>query len=564
MYILGISAFYHDSAAVLIKNGKVICAVEEERFSRIKHDNSFPFLAVKRCLEYAGITINEVSAIAYYEKPLLKFERILENIVRDFPFSLRTFNKSVPEWLGQKIKVGEIIKNKLKFKKDVYYIPHHLSHASAAFYPSPFKQSAILTIDGIGEYQTLVLWSGDETQIKQIKSLEFPNSLGLIYSLFTSFLGFKVNEDEYKVMGLSAYGKPQFKPQIYELIDLKPDGSFKLNHKYFNFENDKNPWTADFTKLFGLPKSSNEPFRTKHKNIAASIQAVTEEIYFKILNQLYLLTNSENICIGGGVALNALANGKIYTNTEFKNSFVFGAAGDSGGALGAALFTWHTIYKNNTRNEINSLNMGTDYNDISIQQALIESKLNYRKFTSQTELIEKTALLLSEGKILGWFENRMEFGPRALGGRSILANPSGKTMKSKVNTVKYREQFRPFAGSVLQEKVHELFEVPERNHYSPFMTYCFKVKPSQKKLLEAITHVDYTCRVQTVSKSNGLYYQLIKQFSKLTGISCILNTSFNLAGEPLVESPLQAINDFQNSKLEYLIMGNFLIKKPGP
>lgn len=559
MYILGISAFYHDSAAVLIKNGQVICAIEEERLSRIKHDNSFPYLAINSCLEEAGITMKEVDIISYYEKPLLKFERILDNIVKDFPFSLILFTKAIPEWLNNKIKVSEIIKTKLGFKKELFFIPHHLSHASAAFFPSSFKSSAILTIDGVGEYQTTCLWIGQGNQIKLIKSLHFPHSLGLLYSVFTSFLGFKVNEDEYKLMGLSAYGKPTYKRQIYQLISLKSDGSFNINKNFFNFENYLEPWCKNFKKLFGEPRKQNERFDTRYKNIAASIQTVTEEIYFNILNHLYESTKIEQISIGGGVALNALANGKIFSNTPFKKCSIFGAAGDSGGSLGAALYTWHSILKNETRTQINSLQLGTSYHS-QIGNILKSLQVTYKKFSDEDKLVTEAAKLLSQGEVIGWFYGKMEYGPRSLGGRSILANPHLKTTRTKVNSIKLREQFRPFAGSVMQEKTSELFNAPSGQPF-PFMTFCFKINAKAKGKINAIRHKDNTCRIQTVSSSEGRYYKLLKKFNQLTGIPCLLNTSFNLAGEPIVESPKQAIEDFQRSKINYLFIEDFLLYK---
>ena len=560
MYILGISAFYHDSAAVLLKNGQIICAIEEERLSRIKHDNSFPLLAINQCLEEAGITINEVKAVAYYEKPLLKFERILESVVKDFPFSLKLFTRAIPDWLGNKIKVDSIIKTKLKHTGDIFYIPHHLSHAAAAFYTSPYKNAAILTTDGVGEYQTTALWIGEENRIKLIKSLNFPHSIGLLYSIFTSFLGFKVNEDEYKLMGLSAYGKPEYKHNIYKILDLESDGSFQIKPGYLNLEDYRSPWTSNFTKLFGNPKKTSEPFRARHKNIAASIQETTEEVYLRILNHLQSLTTHADLCVGGGVGLNALANGKIYKNTLFKQCSVFGAAGDSGAALGAALFYWHSVLNNKPRTVLDNLKIGTSYETKDVQNTLKKKRIKYKQY-SLDNLTTHVSKLLSGGAVVGWFQGQMEFGPRSLGGRSILANPSKAGMKTKVNTIKLREQYRPFAGSVLQEKVHELFEVPEPNHSSPFMTFCFKVRPSKISLLSSITHKDGTCRIQTVNESDPIYYQLIKKFNQLTGIPCLLNTSFNLGGEPIVETPEQAITDFQKTKLDYLVIDNFLLSK---
>lgn len=563
MLILGISAYYHDSAACLIKDGRVIIAIEEERFTRIKHDNSFPYQSINFCLKSAGLSHSDIDYIAYYEKPLLKFERILETFLATWPFSLNPFLKGVPEWLDYKIKVEATIK-KLGFKNKIFFIPHHFSHAAASFYPSPFEKAAILTVDGVGEYQTTGLWYGKGNAITQLKSINFPHSLGLLYSTFTAFLGFKVNEDEYKVMGLAAYGKPKYSVSINQLIDTKDDGSFKLNLKYFGFRESFSMYNKNFEDLFGKARKPNEKITKKHKNIAASIQAVTEEIYFKMLNYLYSITKTDNLCLSGGVALNALANGKIYEKTPFKKVYIFGAAGDSGAAVGAGLFTYFNVISSNARNlmkhnKINHLYFGSEYSNGQIEQSFKKYKLKYKKFVDEEELINKTAELLSQGKIIGWFQGRCEFGPRALGSRSILCKPNPRSMKTKMNIVKKREQFRPFAGSILQDKVHDYFDVPEKNLWSPFMTFCFRVKKDKKKDLEAIVHADGTCRIQTVDKTNGRYYLLIKKFYELTKIPCILNTSFNLKGEPIVENPEQAIKDFLKTKMDYLVIEDFLM-----
>ncbi|OGK41132.1 hypothetical protein A3A74_02200 [Candidatus Roizmanbacteria bacterium RIFCSPLOWO2_01_FULL_35_13] len=561
MNILGISAFYHDSAAALIKDGKVLCAAEEERFSRIKHDNQFPAKAVEFCLGEANITIEDVDYISYYEKPLLKFERILETFVDTYPFSLMPFLKGIPEWINQKIKVEQIIRKTTGFKGKILYIPHHLSHASATFYPSSFKEAAILTIDGVGEYQTTGLWFGKGNKINLLKSINFPHSLGLLYSTFTAFLGFKVNEDEYKLMGLAAYGKPNQTGKILKIIDVKEDGSFSMNMHYFSYREGFQMWNNKFEDIFGHSRNSNQPIIKRDKDLAASIQAVTEEIYFKILNHLYGLTKTKNLCLSGGVVLNVLANGKIYKNTPFKNIYIFGAAGDSGGAIGSALFSYHSLLEVKKRQPIKNLYLGSEYSNDEIKKYLTKYNLKYKLFKNEDELIEAAANLLNKNNIIGWFQGKMEFGPRALGSRSILCKPTPREMKTKVNIIKIREQFRPFAGSILQEKVHEYFEVPEKNHPSPFMVFCFQVKEEKIKDLAAIVHADNTCRIQTVSKENRRYYKLIKKFHDLSGIPCVLNTSFNLKGEPIVENPDQAIKDFLKTELDYLVIESFLIYK---
>lgn len=561
MRILGISAFYHDSAATLIEDGVIVTAIEEERFSRIKHDNAFPFKAIEFCLKNNGLTIKDIDYIAYYEKPLLKFERILETFVSTYPFSLKPFLKSIPEWLGEKVKVENIFRKKLEFKGKVYFIPHHLSHAAAGFLTSPYKKAAVLTIDGVGDVPTTGIWMGDGCKITELGQIDFPHSIGLFYSTWTAFLGFRVNSDEFKVMGLAAYGKPIYKGEIKKMINQSEDGSFKLDLSYFAFRESFRMWSNKFEIEFGNPRKPSDPVLRKHKDLAASLQAVTEEVYFKILQNLYNKTKCSNLCISGGVALNSLANGKIYKNTKFKNIHIFGPAGDSGASTGAALYVYTNILKKDRKSAPKNLYLGSRHNNEYIKSILDDSKLKYKTIDSEELLIEKIAETLSKNKVVGWFHGQMEFGPRALGNRSIIANPRLRSMKDTVNRIKKREAFRPFAGSVLQNRVHELFDVPEKNHYSPFMNFCFQVKPNAVNKIASIVHEDNTCRIQTVNSDNGMYYKLIKKFYELTGIPCILNSSFNLSFEPIVEDPNQAIYDFKNSSMDMLVIENFVIKK---
>ena len=561
MIILGISAFYHDSAACLIKNGKILSALEEERFSRKKHDNAFPFEAIKKCLEINNLNIGDIDYIAYYEKPLLKFERILETFIETWPYSLKPFLKSIPEWLGGKIRIESLIKKKLGFVGKIFFIPHHLSHASAAFLTSPFKQSAVLTIDGVGDVPTTGMWSGKQNIIKCLGEINFPHSLGLFYSTWTAFLGFKVNSDEYKVMGLSAYGKPIYKNQILKLIHQFPDGSFELDLSYFDFRNSFRMWGNKFEKTFGKPRQPMDSLTTRHKNLASSLQAVTEEIYLKILNKLHEKTGSRNLCLSGGVALNSLANGKIYNNTKFKKIYILGPAGDSGASLGAALYLYTNILGKKRPAQLKNLYLGTSYSDRYIKSVLDSKNIRYKQAPNIRNLIKKTATLLANGKIVGWFQGKMEFGPRALGSRSILANPKKRVMKNLVNKIKHREQFRPFAGSVLQEKADRLFEVPEKNHYSPFMNFCFITKRNARTKIASIVHKDKTCRIQTVNRDNGIYYHLINKFYRLTKIPCVLNTSYNLSFEPIIEKPEHAIDDFLNTNIDALVIGKFVLEK---
>ena len=561
MNILGISAFYHDSAAAIIIDGHVVAACEEERFSRIKHDNHFPYEAINRCLTLANLTINDIDAVAYYEKPLLKFERILETFIRTYPKGIRPFIQAIPDWLGQKIQVEHIIRADIGFKKKIYYIPHHVSHAASSYFTSAFTHAAILTIDGVGEYQTTGLWHAKQGNIKPLASINFPDSVGLLYSTFTAFLGFKINEDEFKVMGLAAYGQPTYVPQMKKLIDVKKDGSFRMDMHYFGYQHTYTMWNRSFEKLFGSPRKPNEPVTKRHKDIAASIQYMTEEIFFAMLNHLYDETKEKNLCMSGGVALNALANGKLYQKTKFTHIHVLGSASDSGTAIGAALYTYHTLLGHANHEHLQTLSLGTSYTNEEIERILECYPVSYTKITDEQTLLNTTVRYLANGNIIGWFQGQMEFGPRALGNRSILSTTHPRNMKTKMNIIKRREQFRPFAGSALQETVHHFFDVPEKNHYSPFMNFCFQVKKEKQEALAAIVHNDGTCRIQTVSPDNGIYYRLIKTYFKKTGIGCILNTSFNLKGEPIVETPRQAIEDFLKTPMDYLILNSYIVRK---
>lgn len=563
MLILGISAFYHDSAAVLIKDGTVISAAEEERFTRVKHDNSFPYLAIKFCLNDLGISIEDIDYIAYYEKPLLKFERILSNFITTYPKSLGSFMQSIPEWLGEKIKVKDFIKKKLKYSGKVYFVPHHLSHASAAYYTSSYSSSVVLTADGVGEYQTTALWNAKDNNITLIKHMEYPNSLGLLYSTFTAFCGFQVNEGEYKLMGLAAYGKKTYVQEIHKLIDLRPDGSFKTDIKYFSYGYGKRMFSHKFEELFGLPRLPNDKILERHKDIAASIQAVTEDVYFKTANHLASITDAQSLCVGGGVALNSLANGKLYENTVFKDIYIFGPAGDSGAALGAALFVAHSILKLPRTTSTISPSLGTAYDDKFIETVLKKNGLSYQKFLDKQSLINKTVDLLLKDQVVGWFQGKMEFGPRALGNRSILCNASKLSMKNKLNRIKKRELFRPFGAMVLEDKIRTFFKVPEKKQNFQYMNFCFQVLPGLDKKIPAVVHKDNSCRVQAVNPQDGLIYDLLRAYYKKSGNPCIINTSFNLKGDPIVENPEQAIRDFLATDLNYLLMGNFIITKTG-
>lgn len=559
MYILGISAFYHDSAAAIISDGVVRAAAAEERFSRKKHDNSFPAQAIAFCLKEAGISITDVDTIAYYERPLRKFERILDTSTRTYPRSLGMFVNAMPGWLSTKIRVEKIIRDTTGYTGDVLFVPHHLSHAAMAFFPSPYTEAAILTVDGVGEYQTTALWYGTGTEIRRIASLDFPHSLGLLYSTITAFLGFRVNDEEYKVMGLAGYGNPTLLKPLSQTIEVKGDGSFKLNLAYFSFRESSHMWSRSLEGLLGAPRRPGSEITQRHKDIAASIQSLTEDVYFKMLNHLHAKTRSMHLCIGGGVALNARANGKIFEATAFSDAYIVGAAGDDGAAIGAALYAHHQ--KALQRTPLRTLSLGTSYDSDAIEAQLKKSGLPYTRCDSKNELAQCTAKLISEGKIVGWYQGNMEFGPRALGNRSILADPRNAHTKDVMNRVKGREGFHPFACSILEERAAEYFDIPSHRTDYSFMTFCVRVKQSARNLIPAVLHIDDTCRIQTVSTVHDPYYSLIKAFEDLTQIPCVLNTSFNRRGEPIVETPEQAVADFAAMEIDALAIGTFIVVK---
>ncbi|MEM2121954.1 MAG: carbamoyltransferase [Candidatus Woesearchaeota archaeon] len=563
MYVLGISCWYHDSAAALLKDGQIIAAALEERFTRKKHDNSFPKNAINFCLEHEGLKKEQVDYIVFYEKPLKKFERILDMIVQSFPRSYMQFYTSVPVWINERLKLRRILK-KMGFKSKVFFVDHHLSHAGAAFLCSPYKTAAIITIDGVGEYSTTRISLGKENKIIPIKEIQFPHSIGLLYSTITSFLGFEVNEGEFKVMGLAPYGKPTYYEKLKKIIDIKEDGSFKLNMKYFAYTYSEIMFSKEFIKLFGKPRKPGTEITERDKDLAASLQKILEEVLIKISKHAKEITGEENLCMAGGVALNSVANGVLLKEKIFENIFVQPASTDAGSAIGAALY-FYNCYLNKQRVYIMRIDyLGPEYNNDQIIKYLQEynEKINYELLDNK-KLLKKTAKLLAENKIIGWFQGRMEFGPRALGNRSILANPNKKEMKDILNErVKHRESFRPFAPTVLEEYANDYFEINNKNKKWPFMLFVFSVRKNKQKIIPAVTHVDGTARIQTVSKEeNPLYYDLIKEFYKITKIPVVLNTSFNVRGEPIVMSPKDALETFLKTGIDYLVIGNYFISK---
>tara|TARA_B100000989_G_scaffold296967_2_gene281430 strand:+ start:674 stop:2530 length:1857 start_codon:yes stop_codon:yes gene_type:complete len=596
-YILGISCFYHDSAATLLENGEIKVAVQEERFSRKKHDSRFPKNAIKYCLESQKINLQDISYVVYYEKPLLTFERLLETYLGTAPRGIRSFITAMQVWVKQKLFLKYEIKNQLKLiqqnfkskeKKEfpkLLFSEHHLSHAGAAFFPSPFNESVILCMDGVGEWATTSAWIGKENNIKPLWEISFPHSLGLLYSAFTFYCGFKVNSGEYKLMGLAPYGEPKFVDKIKNnLIDIKEDGTFRLNINYFKFHRGFQMTNKNFHKLFGSPPRKNESKLTQfHMDLAASIQAITEEIVLKLAKNLKKETNINNICLAGGVALNCVANGKLIEEKVFDNIWIQPASGDAGSSLGAALNVWNQYInkprKINLNDSMKGTFLGCDFTNYEIIKYLKKIKAPFETYEDE-ELFELLSTLIDDGKVIGWFNGPMEFGPRALGGRSIIGDPRNKKMQSTMNLkIKYRESFRPFAPSVLEEDVSKQFEL---NCKSPYMllvsklnkSLCKEMNLEQKKLfgidklnisrssLPAITHVDYSARIQTVNKNtNPRYHRLISAFKKRTGCSCIVNTSFNVRGEPIVCTPQDAYRCFMRTKMDILVLENQILYK---
>ena len=571
--ILGISCYYHDAAASIIKDGKIIAAAAEERFSRKKHDYGFPQNAINFCLKRAGITSNELDYIIFHEKPFVKFERLLLTILETYPKSSTVFRESMISWLKDKLWIKYTIADKLKIKdyNKILFSDHHLSHASSAFFCSPFNESAIITADAVGEWATATIGYGKNNKIEMLKELRFPHSFGLLYSTLTAFLGFEVNEGEYKVMGLAPFGKPKYKDKIYKLINLCNDGSFSLNMKYFMFHRSVDKmFNKEFEKLFGkpCPPEDREKLIPYYSDIAASIQEVIEEMLIKTANYAYELTNMKNLCFAGGVALNSKANYRILNETQFENLFIQPAAGDDGGSLGAALFAYYSLLDNNrnpAETVIKNAYFGQDYSEKEIKDFLDSSKIKYQYFDNENQFLDEIANHLINQKVIGWFQGRFEWGPRALGNRSIIADPRNPEMKDIVNKkIKFREPFRPFAPSVLAEKANKFFELPDVKDFYPtrFMVYVTPVKHDKRNTIPAITHVDGTGRLQTVYREeNPRYYKLIEKFENQTGVPVILNTSFNLKGEPVVNTPQDAYSTFVRSGMDILTLEKFIIEK---
>jgi len=590
--ILGISAFYHDSAACILKDGRIIAAAQEERFTRKKHDPSYPHNAIEFVLKYSNLKLSEVNQIVFFEKPFLKFERLLETYVAFAPKGFLSFSKAMPLWIKEKLFQKNFLFNKLKehdenyrSDKNIFFSDHHLSHAASAFFPSPFNEAVVLTADGVGEWATTTVAIGKDNNLEIKKEIHFPHSLGLLYSAFTYYIGFKVNSGEYKLMGLAPYGNPIYEEKIKKLIDIKDDGTFRLDQKFFNYATGLTMTNDRFNNLFGQkPRNPKKNRITQfHMDIAASIQKVTEEIMIKLAISIRNEYKIKNLCLAGGVALNCVANGKILKQKIFDNIWIQPAAGDAGGSLGAALALWYIEYKNkrviNSKDDMNGSYLGTEFTQEEIEKELISLGANFET-VNYNELINRTSDFLLNEKAVGWFQGRMEFGPRALGCRSILGDPRSDKMQKNLNLkVKFRESFRPFAPSVLREDLTEWFDM---NTDSPYMLLVANINKEKKiemtseqnklfgidKLnikrseIPAVTHVDYTSRIQTVTENtNKRYYDLILKFKEKTGFPLLVNTSFNVRGEPIVNSPTDAFNCFMGTELDYLVIGNSILDK---
>jgi len=586
MNILGISCFYHDSAASLVRDGQVIGAVQEERFTRRKHDFNFPSYAVNWCLKEGGINSQDIDYVVFYEKPLIKFERLLETYLTYAPSGIRQFIQAMPLWLKQKLWIPEVIREQLGYQGKILFCGHHESHAASAFYPSPFKEAAFLTIDGVGEWETASFGAGKGNDIEQKYYLKFPHSLGLLYSAFTYYAGFKVNSGEYKLMGLAPYGQPRYVDLILNnLVDIKEDGSFKINMEYFGFCSGLRMTNRKFDRLFGGGARKPESMITqKEMDLAASIQKVTEEIVLKMSRHIHRVTGQRNLCLAGGVALNCVANGRILAEGPFENIWVQPASGDAGAALGAALLIWHKYLGNkrladDIKDSQRASLLGPEFSDREIGDFLREQNIPHKQL-SASELPKIVSALVEGGNVIGWFQGKMEFGPRALGSRSIIGDARNKEMQAKMNLkIKHRESFRPFAPTVLKEEAANWFELGTD---SPYMVFTASVKKEKRfdddsalksadgfdklkvnrSLIPAVTHVDYSARIQTIDREdNPLYYDTINEFFKKTGCPVIINTSFNVRGEPLVCTPGDAFGCFMRTEMDYLVMGSYLLDK---
>jgi len=561
IFILGLSCYYHDSACVLIKDGEIIFAAQEERYTRKKHDDSLPINAIQAAFKHAGITADDLSAIGFYEKPFIKFfDRILKTLFKVWPLGFMQYQYAMQDWMTKKLWIPQNIMKELKYKGDIFFIPHHESHAYSSFGVSGFDNATIVTVDGVGEWATATIGKGEGTTARILKEIHYPHSIGMLYSAITYYLGFKVNSAEYKVMGLAPYGEPKYVEQMKKLIDIKEDGSFALSMKYFTYEHGLRMTGRAMEKLLGEPRRKPESELTQfYKDVARSLQEITEEAMMKIVTHAKKLAPSENLCLAGGVALNCVANGKILRSGLFKEIFIQPASGDAGGALGVALAIWHKQFNGAKLPRMEHSLLGDEFPDQEIEKYLNKEHFPYLKM-SEEGLIDRISKLLPGENVIGWFQGRMEYGPRALGNRSIIADARNKENWQKVNLkIKFRESFRPFAPTVLEERISDYFDLKVA---SPFMLLVADVHPDKREEIPAITHVDGSARIQSVNREqNQRYYDVIKAFEKRTGCGVIINTSFNVRGEPIVRSPEDAVNCFLNTHMDYLVLGNYLLDK---
>ncbi|MBU1201191.1 MAG: carbamoyltransferase [Nanoarchaeota archaeon] len=570
MYVLGMSCYYHDSSAALLKDGVIVAAAEEERFTRKKHDNSFPINAIEYCLKDQKISVNKVDYIGFYEKPMLKFERMISSHLEMFPKSFKAFLSFMPSWMNEKLRITSVIRKKLKYKGDVLFIEHHLAHAASTFLVSPFEKAAILTVDGVGEWTTTAYGVGENNKIHLFKEIRFPHSIGLLYSTITAYLGMSVNNSEYRVMGLSAYGDMNKKTNPYykklrKVIDIKSDGSYRFDMSYFKYHYSDRMPSKKLCDLLGGPITKKGSEMTKrHKDIAAALQLVTEEVMTRMLNYVYQATNCEKLVLSGGVGLNSVFNGKILKNTPFKDVWMQPNASDGGTSIGVAAYIYHSILSHKRVFPFKNASLGPEFSTKEIKVFLDKNKVKYSTFKDESDLIEQTAKLIFENKVVGWFQGRMEWGPRALGNRSILANPCNPKAKQLLNEkVKHREKFRPFAPVVCEDDALTYFEcdnpIPAPTDY---MLMVYPIKKEWHKKIPSVTHVDGSGRLQTIRREqNHLYYNLIKKFGELSSIPILINTSFNIRGEPIVCTPFDAYKCMMGTGIDYLVIDKFLIKR---
>lgn len=570
MYVLGLSCYYHDSSAALLKDGIIVAAAEEERFTRKKHDSSFPINAIKYCMESQNIDINNIDYIGFYEKPLLKFERALSQHLESFPLSFKTFISSMPSWINEKLRVVNAIKKELKYKKDILFIEHHMAHAASSFLASPFEKAAVLSVDGVGEWTTTSYGIGQGNKINLLKEIRFPHSLGLLYSTITAYLGFSVNNSEYKVMGMSPYGIMDREKNVYyeklkKVIDIKKDGSYRLDMRYFIYHYaDRMPSKELCELLEGPIRTPESELTRRHKDIAAALQMITEDVMTKMLTHVHSVTECDNVVLAGGVALNSVYNGKILGKTPFKNIWIQPNASDGGTSIGVALYIYHNILGNKRIYHMNNAYFGPGFSGKYVLDFLKDNNIKYFEFKNEAELVKTAAKLIHENNVVGWFQGKMEWGPRALGARSILANPINPEAKELLNSkVKHREIFRPFAPVVCEDDASIYFDcdvpIPEP---ADFMLMVYPVRKEWQEKIPSVTHVDGSGRLQTVKRiQNPLYYDLLKEFGRISGIPVLINTSFNIRGEPIVCTPFDAYKCMMGTGIDYLIIDKFMIKR---